>query len=206
MATRYRLPFAILFMLFTCCWTFPAMGQAETLLGGNVSYGGFGGPVLRVSVLDGEAALLTGGRGGWIINLASGDAIVLGGGGYGVVTDVRAGGLLSNRGRPLYLNLGYGGFIFEYVNRTNDLVHLSAEALVGGGGANYRDRNYNEFEDSDAFFAFEPGLSVMLNVASFFRVGAGVSYRYFYGVDLEAFSDADLSGPSGVLTFKFGRF
>lgn len=189
-----------------CMWTLPALGQAETLIRGEVAHGGFGGLVLKLTEMDGEMALLMGGRGGWIINLSDGHAVVLGGGGYGLVSDVRAEGLRSARGRPLYLNLGYGGFSFEYVNRTNRLLHVSAELLIGAGGTNYRDRNYDEFDNAEAFFVLEPGVNGMLNVTPYFRMGAGVSYRLIQGTDLEAFSDTDLSGFSGVLTFKFGRF
>ena len=43
-------------------------------------------------------------------------------------------------------------------------------------------------------------------VASFFRIGTGVSYRFVSGVDLNGLRDKDFSGPAAVVVFKFGKF
>jgi hypothetical protein len=197
---------SLVVLAFLGCWVSPARGQPETLLNGDVDHGGFGGPALRLTAIDGTAALLTGGRGGWILNFDGGHSFVLGGGGYGLVTDLEAEGIVDERGEPLYLNLGYGGAFLEYVNHTSRLVHFTAEALFGGGGAGLREGDHDEYDDPEPFFVAEPGVNVVLNVTTFFRMGAGVSYRFVSGTDVTAFSDADLSGPSGVLTFNFGRF
>jgi len=58
----------------------------------------------------------------------------------------------------------------------------------------------------DSFFVIEPSVHVNLNVTTFFRIAAGVSYRYVSGLNSTLSTNADLSGPSGVLTFKFGMF
>jgi len=61
--------------------TVVATGQeAETLFAGEVVHGGFGGPVLKASTVNGSPALFVGGRGGWIIN----HSFILGGGGDGL--------------------------------------------------------------------------------------------------------------------------
>lgn len=69
----------------------PATGaaqEAETLLGGGTTSGGFGGPATAFTTIHGDFAILVGGRGGWIVN----HSFVLGGAGYGLATpDIRTG-------------------------------------------------------------------------------------------------------------------
>jgi hypothetical protein len=58
-----------------------AQEEEETLFGSfeDPSFGGFGGPALKVTTLNGELGLLTGGRGGLIVD----NTWLIGGGGYG---------------------------------------------------------------------------------------------------------------------------
>lgn len=75
-----------LFLLFAII-TLPVFAQEQTLIGsGEIENGGFGGPVVKVTSINGESAVFVGGRGGWIIN----HTFVLGGAGYGLVTNVNA--------------------------------------------------------------------------------------------------------------------
>ena len=67
--------------------SFQLFAQEETLLGSSeVTHGGFGGPVIKYTQIKGEPAVLVGGRGGWIIN----HTFIIGGGGYGLVNDIKA--------------------------------------------------------------------------------------------------------------------
>ncbi len=76
----------VLFLLFVIL-TLPAFSQEQTLIGdGDIESGGFGGPAVKVTSINGETAVLIGGCGGWIIN----HTFVLGGAGYGLVTNVNA--------------------------------------------------------------------------------------------------------------------
>lgn len=182
---------------------FPVLAQEEeTLIKGDVEHGGFGGPVVKLGSLNGESGVLVGGRGGWIIN----HAFILGGGGYGLVTNVKAKTLGPNGER--YLEFGYGGLELEYIPESNKLIHLSFMTLIGGGGVGWRDDNepMSFRRESEAFFIVEPAVQATLNVTPFFRISAGVSYRYVSGLDSKVSSNADLSGPSGVLTLRFGKF
>ncbi len=180
--------------------------ECGSTINGSVSHGGFGGPVLKFSSINNDPVLFIGGRGGWIINFRPDHAFVFGGGGYGLSTDVEIDDVMLS-GEPVYLNMGYGGLELEYVNRTRNLVHFSVYTLIGAGGADYSEAVQNlEDQNGDTFFVIEPGISAFLNVASFFRIGAGVSYRFINGINLDGVSDSDVSGTSAVLTFKFGSF
>lgn len=185
----------------------PVWGQAA-FESERVTHGGFFGPVVKFSSMNGENAQLWGVRGGWILNLERGHTFVFGGGAYGVVNDVAASGVTSG-GEPVLLGVDYGGLEAAYVNRVFRWVHVSAQTLIGMGGIDYRDGEDDflaENEKGDGFVVVEPGLHVTLNVASFLRLGGGVSYRLVHGVRLSGARDDDLSGVTGVVALQLGSF
>ncbi|MCC5914672.1 MAG: hypothetical protein JJU46_09885 [Balneolaceae bacterium] len=182
--------------------------QAETLFDGSITHGGFGGPVVKIGEVNGAAAAWVGGRGGWIINLNREHALSLGGGGYFLATEhlAPAPGLV-NSDEDYFALTGYGGFELEYTNRSYRLIHLTATTLIGGGTLMLRERNFDEVSDDiETYFVVEPGLHAELNVTSFFRIGAGATYRITSGINRFGFSDSDFSGLNGVITLKFGGF
>ncbi len=182
-----------------------ALGQQETLFSGNIDHGGFGGPVVKFSPVNGKFGVFVGGRGGWIID----HKLIIGGGGYGLANYVAA-----NQLGPLnekYLDFGYGGLEIEWVVNSNKLIHFSFQTLIGGGSIQYRNEARDiTFRDrpSDGLFILEPGVTLNLNVTTWFRVSAGASYRYVNGVEENSrlSSDADLTGPSAVIMLRFGSF
>ena len=194
--------FAALILLFAA----PLIAQdAETLFSGELEHGGFGGPVIKAGQINGSPGLFVGGRGGWIVN----HSLILGGGGYGLVNNVDA--LVPGLYGARYVEFGYGGFEIEYVNRWDQLIHWSVMVLVGGGGVGYRSVDdevlgFDPPHQTDEVFVAEPSVQVNLNVTEFFRISAGASYRYVSGVTSPATSNEKLSGGSGVLTLRFGKF
>jgi len=189
-------------LLFICTQTF---GQEQTLVGsGEISHGGFGGPVFKYTQIKGEPAVLIGGRGGWIIN----HTFVIGGGGYGLVNQIEADYLINNK-HP-FINFGYGGLELEYIIQSDQVVHFSVYTLIGAGGITYKEDLWHDWDDwssaSDEFFVFEPAINVEINIISFFRINAGVNYRFISGVYYSDLQNSDLAGFSGTLTLKFGSF
>jgi hypothetical protein len=178
----------------------PVLAQEETLVKGEIESGGFGGPVVKFGTFNGETGVLVGGRGGWIIN----HSFILGGGGYGLTNNVRAKTLGPNGER--YINFGYGGLELEYIPQSDKLVHLSFMVLIGAGGVGWRDEEFGHNSEDDAVFIVEPAVHATLNVTSSFRISAGASFRVITGVSSNVSSNASLSGPSAVLTFRFGKF
>lgn len=181
--------------------------QAETLISGSVTHGGFGGPELKVSSVTGSPAIWVGGRGGWIINIDPNHAISIGGGGYGLVSDHRST-MVTSDGEDLYALSGYGGFILEYTNRSYKLAHVTISSLIGAGGVSLRDSGHEpvNVDENNPFFVFEPAVNLELNITSFFRIAAGAGYRFTSGISDFGFSDSDFSGFTGTITFKFGGF
>ncbi len=180
----------------------PVLAQEETLISGQLEHGGYAGPVIKFTTINNDWEVMVGGRGGWIIN----HSFVLGGGGYGLVTDVEAEHI--DRTRDVVLELGYGGGMLEYVGNPNELIHYSVSLLIGGGGVNYirEITNTRLYTDADAFFVLEPEVNFMVNITTLFRAGVGAGYRLISGVDLAGLSDSDIGGLSINMVFKFGDY
>jgi hypothetical protein len=193
--------FIFLLLLIVCPFLF---AQEETLMGnGEFSSGGFGGPVVKFTSINKHFGVLVGGQGGWIIN----HTFVIGGGGYGLVNKIRTNSIFL--GERQLLNFGYGGVELHYIHNSDKLIHYTVSLLIGGGGIGYRQPDGWEWDwdtNTQSFFVMESTVRVMLNVASFFRVGIGGGYRFISGADLDDLKDSEISGPSAEIVFKFGKF
>lgn len=182
--------------------------EEETLFKGNFETGGFGGPVVKFTSINGQSAIMVGGRGGWIIN----HVLVIGGGGYGVASEINAPeGVLPLEG-PLDVEFGYGGFELEYIVHPKSLVHFSFYNFIGGGATNFvKDagpvtESSEQVGETDFLFVWEPAVNAELNVTTWFRLNAGLSYRLVTGVSQEGLENRDFSSMSAIITFKFGKF
>ena len=182
--------------------------EMETLFDGDVTHGGFGGPMVKFDEIRDDLAVWVGGRGGWIVNLDPYHAIRLGGGGYGLVTNHSTDYADTELDDPVAAG-GYGGFVTEYTNRSYRLLHVTATTLIGAGGLTLRERQMHEVDhdrDANAFFVIEPGVNLELNITSFLRIAAGVNYRLTSGIDLADYRDSEFSGLNANVIIKFGSF
>ncbi len=190
--------------------SFPLLAQEQTLVGSSsIDHGGYGALVVKFTSVNDRLGVLVGGRGGWIID----HTFAIGGAGYGLVNEVPAKGI-----GPLgqqFLNFGYGGLDLEYIANSNSLVHYSLHTLIGAGMVGYRSAGWEDVSWThgdvwdarhDRFFVIEPGANIDVNVTTWFRASAGASYRFIGGVASDASTGKDLSGPSGMLTLRFGSF
>lgn len=187
----------------------PARAEEETLLGGrDTEHGGYGALVFKFTSINSEFAILVGARGGWIIN----HTFSLGIAGYGLANNVHSQSIGPYGER--FVNMGYGGLDLEFILDSDRLVHISFHTLIGAGGLGFRrawdeDWNGGPFAGNqhyNAFFVAEPGVNVDLNVTSWFRFSAGMSYRVISGVASSVATNSSLKGPGGMLTLRFGSF
>ena len=58
----------------------------------------------------------------------------------------------------------------------------------------------------DGFFVVEPGMNLDFNMTHSFRLSFGGSYRWVNGVQSTASTKKQLTGPSAMVTFRFGSF
>jgi hypothetical protein len=193
----------LLFITLSVLTFVPLSAQEQTLLSADIDHGGFGGIAYQLTQVNENMAMMIGGHGGWIIN----HTVYLGLAGFGMDGEFQ---LERDREDERYLNLGYGGIELGLILASNRLLHLTASTLLGGGGANYQQRDWDgDYQDHsivDGFYVIEPSLHLVMNVTRHFRIGLGARYRHVSGVDLEDLTDHDLSGLSGSLIFKFGKF
>ena len=179
-----------------------ASAQDEQLISDKIESGGFGGPVWKVMRLNGEAAFISGGRGGWIIN----HTFVIGGGGYGTMMDVGTGMIRPDSDEKLYLRMEYSGLELEYIHRSNKVAHWTVLALIGGGRLELREHDPDRAVSKDNFFVADANVNAEINVLKWMRVNAGAGYRLVIGADAEDLSDGDLGGPEAQVTVKLGSF
>ncbi len=185
----------------------PAAAQ-ETLFEGDLTHGGWIGPVAKAAYIDGAWGLLAGGAGGWLVN----HQVTIGLAAYGLATTNMKADFAVDGTRPT-LQVGYGGLLLGYAVNPDDVLHITVQSLIGGGAISYSmldskndeiDRRYSF--GSDEYFIAEPEVGAELNVAGNLRVEATVGYRFVGGLDYRGLKSSDLSGPSAGLTVKFGEF
>ena len=188
--------------------------EVETLFGGETEIGGWGGPELKLTQYHGNWGVMLGGKGGTLLNSTLG----IGGAGYILMTSHRIDGYVHNVNpyaeKASYLRDMYGGLLLEYINSSDRMIHFTANAIIGAGIAAYTDAlkysdRYNNDDwvrEASAYFVFEPGLTVDINLTQFFRFSVGAGYRFISGLDLPKTDANDIGGITAFATFKFGDF
>lgn len=160
----------------------------EVLLSSNgYDSGGFGGPSLTFTQLNGHTTWGSGGKGAWLVN----HTYYLGGGGFNTfLNESDQDGLIQHE-----------GVIFGYIMKPNNVFHFTFELLIGGGQL-----LLDGVDKVDGFFAAEPQASLSVNLASFMVANVGVSYRYISGSEHDVFTDSKLSGSAININVMFGKF
>ena len=176
---------------------FQGFSQAETLFNRARVVGAFGGPFVEFSQFKGDYLTSSGGGGGLII-----DDFFIGGYGIGSVSinDI------VTADDQIKMEIGHGGFWLGYTYKSHKLVHLYASTKLGWGGIDLRidDEGYRA---KDNIFVVSPELGIELNIFRWFKLGGTVGYRAVTGIDnITGQTNADFSGMTGGLTFRFGGF
>jgi hypothetical protein len=178
-----------------------AVEGEETLFKAELEHTGFFAVVGKMCPVVGQTELMGGFRAGWIID----HTLAIGGGIY-FLTKAPLAREIGSGGRE-DLDYRYMGLEFEYIHNSSKQTHLSLYTLVGCGVVSYeRHVIYLDGSERDQFFIAEPGMNVIFNVARFFRIGIGGSYRFIGDVELRGLSNSDVDGFSANLTLKFGKF
>lgn len=179
----------------------------RTVFDSKTRHGGYGAPETKITTMTGDAAVLVGGQGGWIINRH----FIIGGAGYGLASRHTPDMQLQRPTGASRIELGYGGPRVAYVFQPASLVHLTVGVLVGAGALTIATRapaNDDGFDhhDSAGFFALEPQAEMDINLAKFVRLALGGSYRYLGSSGKPGLAASDLSGPAGSIAIKLGVF
>lgn len=165
---------------------------------------GFGGPVVKITALCDQTAVMFGGRGGWNIT----PSWSFGGGLYGTISEVDANdGAAVDAPEPLDVKLDCFGLDLEYAAHSGAPMHLTLSAFIGGAAARYvKSSTGEQHGESDFTFLVEPAVGVERRVSERLHLNLALSYRLMVGVDQPGLNERDLQGPSLALAVKFGRF
>ena len=111
----------------------------------------------------------------------------------------------DNEEYSYYPGFGHGGLMFGGIIGTDRLLHLDLNAKFGLGGHKIED-NFPFDPVYDLVFTIQPNANVELNVSKFFKVKAGVGYRYATGFREDTIDKQILNSPTGSISFIFGWF
>lgn len=188
----------------------PKDEDVKSLLGKGNDLNLFAGADIKITDLVEEKGLIAGGYAGVLVNRRYFLALA----GYGITTNVEFQGTVAGEEKPLNLYGGYGGMMIGAMVASKEVIHLTFPIFFGAGQMEVSDKNFfanspNDAEftiENSAFIVIEPGAQIEFNITENFRVGAGMSYRYITGSELDNLEDQDLSGSTISLSFRFGRF
>lgn len=186
--------------------------EVKSLLSKNNQIEGFGGIDLKITDIVSERTLLVGGYGGVIINRS----YFLGIAAYGLATQPSLDGIVPGPSTEKRLTLygGYGGVVVGGTILGREVVHISLPITFGAGNLDVSDDDFfdqglddTQFTvENSTFFVIEPAAQLEFNITSYLRVATGVSYRWVTGLELVNVTNDDLTGLTGILSVRIGRF
>ena len=184
--------------------------EMQTLTKNIHHSGGYSALLFKGSDFKDQPFILMGGRGVWVINRVFG----IGFEGNGIVPTNSYDRIDPDGINKAILVGGYGGLVLEPILWSNKLVHITFPVSGGAGWLGYvhdwessdYDPMKNNLYDDDIFWYIEPGASIELNVARFFRIAAGSTRRFTQDLQLVNTNPLELNKFNFSLTLKFGRF
>lgn len=174
-------------------------------------------PEVKQTEVDHHAGTLVGGNAGWVAD----ETFFFGGAGYWLVN--------GNSGREL----GYGGFLMQWIVNGSKPVGFAAKMLIGGGTGTVTDTVINyvpvpgprndprqpvptvpvtqQVHSHTDFFVFEPGIDAHVRFSNWARLTAGGGYRFIgdyyghYGYPYNGYHDnGRLQGWTATVGVTFG--
>jgi hypothetical protein len=165
--------------------------------------GAFGAPVFKYTRVAGKPALVTGVKGGWIIN----KRFVLGAGYYVLTSNVSSDFTDTEYNKNLLIDLKYGGLDFEYLMLYNSKYNLTINMLLAGGGLSFYLNNISKKFSYRNLLVWEPQINFEIELYKWLHADAGVSYRLVSSYeDIYNITKDDLQGLNIILTFKLGKY
>lgn len=184
--------------ILLCLGANTAGAEESMLFSGYGSMQGFGAPVLKFMDIQGRDVRVLGARGGWIMN----HQVVVGGGMYFLVSDINDPAIPDTIRDT---DFGYGGLEFEYIYRSDSLVHVTGYLMIGGGSLRVRQLD-SRHGPTDIVYVATVAISGELNVTRYFRLNVGFGYREVQRVDTPGVSNDDFKGVEGTIALKLGQF
>jgi hypothetical protein len=186
---RTKILFSLLFCSFLSHFAFAQ--REETVLGhrGLGITGGWGGWTSGLTKLGGDYTAISGGFGG----AEFGKTLLIGGGGYHLISDIKWDGL-----HPQKFEMNYGGLMVGVGIKSWSAIHPTITIMGGSGTTRLAG------EGSDKIFVVQPAAGLEINVLRWFHIGLEGGYRFVADSDLPSLTDTRLSSPFGEVKLKFG--
>ncbi len=179
----------------------PPETNEETPRIGKLKVGGYGGPLVKLTMLNRQFGAFVGLRGGVLL----GRYVSLGAALHYLMLPVHIDPATPDPVRVL--NLNYAGAAIGIVfARPRKRLVFEAMTLLGGGGSCLQNKTQGTCEDRNGFFVAEPELYMHVRVAEYFRISIGAGYRFIAATAWSGPGSWRLAGPVGTVMLAFGRF
>jgi hypothetical protein len=179
----------------------------------------YAGPLVTFSNVEGSFSVDLGATGGFIIN----ENFILGAYGLNLMTKPPRTDL-STIGYPTYtdgqIKMIQAGGILGYIHKPENEFHWGVSCSGGLGlislYANNPDNQNTELLYDDRVYIIVPKLFMELNMTDWFKVNAGIGYRFFGKINgaytnqagelIPTFNKSDYNKPELSISLLFGRF
>ncbi len=185
--------------------------ESETIFGSNAlkNSGGYAAISNKFTTINGDFANMPELYGGWFVNHRFLIGIEMAATTNRIPVPPANQTIHSSNTSYQY---GQFGLMTEYSIASRKRLHVNLNLVTGSGFILQYERDpydwhYEDYEhDAHFFFVMEPGIQIEANLFKWMRFSPGISYRRVFGSQARGLGDDDLSGLSGNLTLKFGRF
>lgn len=106
----------------------------------------------------------------------------------------------------IYMDYKVGGGYLEYTVFSNRLLHLTFPLMVGVGEVEMDNQRGAAGLGEANFLHIEPAALLEINLSKFFRLHAGVGYRFIGPINYRNLSQTNLSGLNAQVGLKVGLF
>lgn len=209
----------VLALGFLSCFTLYAQDnkafEMQTLSSSSSSVGGYGSLNTNISSFRDRGMVSMGVNGACVLN----HSFAIGIEGYGVLPSMEFNDYTTlDTSITTTLTGGWGGLHFEGIFSPEKAIHFVIPVSGGAGWLGYLNKYNSSYYDNDPyyndgllmddtfFWYIEPGVGVEMNIAKFFRIYLGATYKFTTGLDLKNTSDNELDKLNGRLLLKFGKF
>ena len=185
--------------------------EVKTLMKDNTGFGGHLSLNIAGTQIYDDPALMLGGE--LVFTLSH--VLNMGFAGYGMPSRIGYRDYHQTYSQARNVEMGYGGLFVEPVFFDKQMVHFTVPVLIGAGWVGISDRNYlaHPYEyyppvisAQSAYFVFQPGVNMEVNLARNIRFTLGGAYRMVNGSDIPQLTDGDLSGFSFQGGIRVGWF
>ncbi len=179
--------------------------EASTLFGnGNSSIkakdiGYFVAPAYGITQMDGSTTSLFNLRGGFSFK----DRFSIGAYYHTSMNEIRP---QSETVPNLYMDYWSAGGFVEYTLFSKKVFHVTFPVYIGFGEVEMDSENGDARLGEANFFTIEPSALLEVNLSRYIRFNAGIGYRFVGQMSYRNLNQADVSGPTGTVGFKFGLF